>query len=341
MTEYKHIIIGGGAAGIALALNLLDGGENNFLLLEKNKILGSSWDNMPDHLTLISSDHHNRILEESSPHSLLYRVPAKEFSKYLQSFEDKLKDKIKYKQNVIDLSKNAHLWNIKTENEVYQTKNVIWATGYYSNPFIPDFITDKSHTIHFKEFKNAQAFSKKKVLVVGKRLSAGQIIKELKSENCDVHISSRSAIEFSPGKIVMNILLAILDPLEKLLLLFNKHLRNTENIKMEASFAKEYFDRKEITIHGDVKEIRGSEVQFIDGSHETFDKIILTTGFKPTPLPNDIGVDYLQLDKNFEHPQHKGLYFLGFGQQYNFRSRFLRGIRKDAKVLAKLLISSN
>ncbi|MCP4911904.1 MAG: NAD(P)/FAD-dependent oxidoreductase [Oligoflexia bacterium] len=344
MTEYKYIIVGGGAAGISLALNLLAEGENDFIILEKSSILGSSWDNMPDHLTLISSDHHNRILEENSPFSKLYRVPAKDFSKYLQEFQSQIKDKILFNQKVIGIERSTNSesskWLTKTKERTFHSQNIIWCTGYFSTPYIPKFVVNNESTIHFKDFKNALEFRQKKILVVGKRLSAGQIIKELMEAQCNVHISTRSEIKFSPNKWIMNLLLYFLDPIEKFLLLFNKNLRVKEDIKMEASFAKKYFDEDSVTIHGDILEIDNHDVTFLNQESERFDKIILTTGFRPTPPPNISKVDFSQLKNHFEHPENPGFYFLGFEQQFNFRSRFLRGIRKDAKVLAKHLISS-
>ena len=167
MKDYKNIIIGGGASGIALAMNLK---KRNvpFLLIEKNDTLGSTWTQMPDKLCLISSDHHNRILEENSPHPKLKRVPAKDFAQYLNDFSKDLQKHIKLETELKDITKKDDLWILETtKGEKLNTKNLIFCTGYFNHPIIPSFVKDDAHTIHFKDFKNANALRAKKVLIVG------------------------------------------------------------------------------------------------------------------------------------------------------------------------------
>ena len=59
------------------------------------------------------------------------------------------------------------------------------------------------------------------------------------------------------------------------------------------------------------------------------DLIILATGYTPP--------EFSLSANGFESSKFKNYFILGRGAQQSFRSRFLRGIREDAKLLASMI----
>jgi putative flavoprotein involved in K+ transport len=84
-------------------------------------------------------------------------------------------------------------------------------------------------------------------------------------------------------------------------------------------------------------------VAFENGQTAAPDIVIFATGF--APALKHLATLHLQscsetgvpLTRNMESVSEPGLFFLGFEMLRNFRSRFLRGIRKDAVVLAEII----
>ena len=90
-----------------------------------------------------------------------------------------------------------------------------------------------------------------------------------------------------------------------------------------------------IAVHPDIDRVEANHVVFRDGSSASFGLILLATGYRPA-LRHLQSLDPAE-PEGFESPRVKNLFYLGFDQQRSFRSRYLRGIREDAAVLADLI----
>ena len=313
--QFDIIIIGAGPAGLCLVYHL-----NNLdiqtKILEKDNIVGSTWANMPDHLRLISPWQANSLLkEDKSKFSRSYRMKANEYAQYLQEFAKKYALDIDFNIQVKNVDKNLI---ISTADNTYQAKKVVWCGGYFNHPYIPEEFSDlNSPAFHFKDFKNAQQLkdkSIKNVLIVGKRLLAGQLIIELNKANinCDLYI--RNPIEFSSSPLIFNQFFKYMDEIENLLSPFNGSKKFKVNVKMEGGKEKDL--------------ITSGKVKLVENISKNYDLIIYATGFSSNVLFQE---DFKSLNDNFESKVIPNFYYLGYDQQVNYRSRFLRGIRQDAK----------
>jgi putative flavoprotein involved in K+ transport len=315
------VIIGAGPAGLCLAYHLKKYGLNP-KILEKNNVVGSTWANMPDHLRLISPWQASSLLKEQKfKYSRSYRMKAKEYAQYLQKFAEDNNFDIDFNVDVKNIGK---ILEIRTNNKTYIAKNVIWCGGYFNNPYIPEeFSSLKTPAFHFKDFKNARQLADvavRDILVVGKRLSAGQLIIELNREgiNCDLFI--RNPIEFTFSPFIFNQFFKYMDEIENLLAPINGNKKFKVDVKMESG------KERELIKHGEVKLVRKIE--------KKYDMIIFATGFNENLLFKE---NLQNLKKDFESNITPNLFYLGYDQQVNYRSRFLRGIRQDAKKLAKII----
>jgi len=203
---YNTIIIGSGISGIFTLKHLLEEGENNVIVLDKNPEMFGVWNrnNTPsvfDDTYTVSSKLYMTISDFPLPndmpefphHSLIlnyYKEYAKQFKliKYIQ-------------QNtaVNSIKKIDNVWKIKTNQGIYECKNVVIATGTVNDcPNIPNDIFYKNFTgtmIHSNEFETIKNVKNKKILIVGGSDTAIDCALFLKNNN-NVSVSIKNGVWF-------------------------------------------------------------------------------------------------------------------------------------------------
>jgi putative flavoprotein involved in K+ transport len=246
------------------------------------------------------------------------------------------KNKISVTENcqVFSVSKNENNFVLETNFGKVESKVVVNASGYFSSPVTPSFEgyeSFKGPKLHFAQFKNAKQFGDqvKKILIVGKRLSAGQLLDELLKEKKELHISTRSPIGFTSPPFLFDLLLKFVVELEYLLILI-KGPKVKLDVKMETGPGAEAIKKGEIKVKGQIEKIDGQKVSFTNKDEEKYDAIIFATGFRYTS-------DHLKNLRLEESGIPEGLFFIGKDNQLNFQSRFLRGIRRDGRTLSLVI----
>ena len=89
-----------------------------------------------------------------------------------------------------------------------------------------------------------------------------------------------------------------------------------------------------------IKQFHSDEIEFVDNTRRRFDLVIYSTGFRPAldhlhDLVTHTPIDGMPATDHMQSSDAPGLYFMGLDKQRTFRSRYLRGIREDAVVLAE------
>lgn len=324
------LIIGAGPAGLLLGFYLQT--QNiHYVILEKGDGPGNSWKKMPEHLHLITLWKSNcLLLQDQEKFDKFKAHSALEFANYLEEFASQNHLNVLLQFNVEEFKKEQNTFVIKAEKETFYSQILVDCTGYYSYPFTPPYKMSgtRPKMIHFKDFNNASIFNHfEKICVVGKRLSAGQVVKELCEARPDrkLMLSSRSKIIYGSPSWIFNLILKHLDIFEWFL---SKFISKKSDLEIPMHREIKSFIESQVRLCSDIKEIVDSEIFFQDGKKESVDLIIFTTGFKK-PKPD--------LKNDFESSETENLFYLGLNSQRTFASRFLRGIREDAPILAKLI----
>jgi lysine/ornithine N-monooxygenase len=320
MNKVKDIIIiGAGPAGISLARELK---QRDVLILEKGNSPGFSWGQMPDDYKLISTPSCNNLTKRKLPK--YYQEPASEFKKYLETISKSLI--INFNQEVISVLKVNDLFIITTQTDSYTANKVIISTGYYSTPHIPEEFKEIKHKLHSSEYKNftllKERYDLSKVLIIGKRISAGQILEELLLKNLNIHLYTKKSLTMM-GKLT-KYYSGFYCMAESLMLKMSES-KSTLDVPMEYSEAV-----KTALQSGQL----GLRTEF---RPEDYSLIIMATGFRPSLSFLDHMPELKELKNQFEDTKFSRMYYLGFDCQVNYSSRFLRGIRRDAKSLAKII----
>jgi len=349
----KVLILGAGPAGLALAFELKQRAVG-CLLLERALTVADSWTRMPTHMRLVSPWKANWL-----PGADPRRFPsdcamsAAEYGSWLQQYA-----RLKELPVVTNAEVRAVIragdggFNVQTTAGTFSAPIVVNATGCYANPFMPRFPGASESSIpqlHFATFRDAGhvrdvvGHAGGSVLIVGKRLSAGQALVELAEAGLEVALSCRGPIQFGAGPLGWWIFFRIHPALERLKLNLHGNAARGFEVRMPGGRARKLVASGRVKVFPEINRFEDGRVLFTDGQSLRPGAVLYATGFRPALA--HLGSLGLALDertgqpalRGFESAETPGLFFLGLDGLRNFRSRFLRGIREDAPLLAEEL----
>jgi len=181
------------------------------------------------------------------------------------------------------------------------------------------------------------------ILIVGKRLSAGQIMLELAQSGFAIALSHRTPIQYGSGPLAWWFLFHLFPALEWLKLKSKGAKAPSNDVRMAGGSARKMTESGKVRTFPSIERFDHDQILFRDGQRLQPDLVLYATGFRPA-LRHLISLD-LSICPETGRPQLRdlesvsipGFYFLGLDHARNFQSRFLRGIRKDAEFLAKRL----
>jgi putative flavoprotein involved in K+ transport len=349
------LIIGAGPAGLALAFELKRRGVES-LMLESGPAVAHSWANMPTHLKLVSPWKANCLPGSDSrcfPRN--HEMTRAEYCSVLQQYAQ---------INQLSVLTNATVHDVKRRTDAgfvvhacggtFSAPLLVNATGCFANPFTPEFPGAPESSLpqfHFATFCDAErlreAIGKAAglVLIVGKRLSAGQALVELVDAGFEVALSCRGPIQFGAGPIGWWIFFRIHPALERLKLRLKGTAARGFPTVMPGGRARRLIQSGRVKTFPDIARFENRRVVFTDGPSLEPDAVLYATGFRHAlahlaslgiTLDERTGQPAL---RGFESADVPGLFFLGLDQLRNFRSRFIRGIREDAALLADKLVA--
>jgi putative flavoprotein involved in K+ transport len=349
----KVLILGAGPAGLALAFELKQRAVD-CLLLESAPAVAHSWARMPSRTKLVSPWKAN-WLPGADPNRFPPNcaLSAAEYGSWLQQYARLKELPVVTNAEVLAVSRDGDAgFHVQTSAGTFTAPLVVNATGYFANPFVPELKGARESPIpqiHFAAFRNAEHIRNLtvraggSVLIIGKRLSAGQALVELADAGFDVTISSRGPIQFGAGPIGWSVFFRIHPALERLKLALHGNAARGFEVRMQGGRARRLIDSGRVKVFPEIARFEDRRIVFADGQTLRPAAVLYATGFRPA-LAHLAGLG-IALDERtgqpplneFESAEVPGLFFLGLDGLRNFRSRFLRGIREDAPLLAEAL----
>lgn len=173
--EAKVIIVGGGPAGlgVALILQLL---EIDYLIIEREEV-GASFKKWPKESRLISPSFTgnffnvpdlNAITPDSSPaFNLLTEHPSgKEYADYLEGMTDFFELEVDDHTEVESVTPTDEGFEIVTNDGIYSSTYLIWAAGEFQYP-LRDGFKGAEHCIHFADVNSFASLEGQEHLVIG------------------------------------------------------------------------------------------------------------------------------------------------------------------------------
>jgi thioredoxin reductase len=258
---------------------------------------------------------------------------------YLQKYELHYKLLVQRNTEVISISKEEDMFQVKTSQGDFKAKVILNATGTWENPFIPNVegINEfRGEQIHSAHYQNASEFIGKKVLVVGEGNSGAQILAEV-SKVTQVKWATKNQPCFLPddvdGFYLFNLATAKYHA-ERKGEAFQAENYSLGNIVMVPS-VKEARERNVFISEGMFDKLNTQGVIWSDGVKEPFDVIIWCTGFG---YATNYLRDLVKLDNRgkamtseSKSIEIEGLWFVGFGNWTGYASATLIGINRNVK----------
>lgn len=340
------IILGAGPAGLAAAYELLRRGVEP-LILERGPVAGASFSAFPKNIFF--GPWLNNLLPGSSIDWswLLRRSTQPAYSKYLREYARSNRLPLKTGIEVNGVEHDGRLFQLATSAGTFSSHLLVNATGYFSQPFTPPFPGLEKTSIpwmHVSQYREPRDIVERlgrragRILVVGKRLSAGETFVELHKAGFQVALSFRGKLRFGPSQAQE----ALFSPVEWMLerVAVALRLRKHSYPRLAGGESQRLINSGQVITFPNIQSFEGHQVVFEDGRKERFDLVIFATGYRPalTHLKPILGETSGEPAlKNMESVRCPGLFFLGVDQQRTYRSRFLRGIVEDSRLLAELV----
>jgi len=196
--DHDVIIIGGGQAGLAVAYYLRREGID-FLILDAEERSGGAWPHAWDSLRLFSPATYSGLPGWPMPPSQTAGFPTRdEVIDYLTRYEQRYQFSIERSCSVKTVEPAGERLAIKLEDgRTITARAVVSATGTWGAPFIPDYPGNalfQGIQLHSAHYRNPQAFSGQRVMIVGGGNSGAQILAEISTVAETIWITTKEPV---------------------------------------------------------------------------------------------------------------------------------------------------
>lgn len=331
--SFDVVVIGAGQAGLASGWHLKQQGLN-FLILDEQSQPGGNWRNYYDSLELFSPAAYSSLPGLSFPGAPDHYPARDEVVHYLAQYADRCQLPIRQGVQVTRIDQDNAGFQVTAANgERFSARAVIVASGAFSRPYTPNIPGLESFSgtrLHSADYRNADAFSGQRIVVIGAANSAVQIAYDL-AKVATVTLATREAIRFAPQRILGADFHTWLKwtGLEKTRWLNDQSTPVLDDGTYKNALKAGYFNQAAM-----FTEVNSTGIVWADGQHEAVDSLVFATGFRPNlSFLRDLPV----IDERGHVTQRDGravyvpgLYFVGLPKQRNFASATLRGVGPDA-----------
>jgi putative flavoprotein involved in K+ transport len=362
--EYQAVVIGAGPAGLATSRELGRRGIDH-VVLERGEALGHTWAHLYESLVLHTGKHLSSLPGLSFPRTTRMFPSRHDFLHYLHEYARRFDLPVRTHADVQDIERADGRWSVRTKDGRELTAWVIvMATGIVSNPFmapIPQRTRFGGRILHSVEYRRPDGHGGRRVLVIGAGNSAGEIAAELAASGAQVTVAVRSG-----ARVVPRDLFGV--PIQYLAVAISRFPRLVQQsiaagMARTAELARgpavlpppsktrcsdvpligfhlvDAIRAGTIRVRPGVREFTPAGVRFDDGTDESFDDVIMATGYRAAvaTLASLIRTDacgFALRTGRVTSADQPNLYFVG----HNYDTRGgLCNIAQDARLVGKLI----
>ena len=300
-----------GPAGLAVGACLKRAGDP-CLILEQTDKVGAAWHRHYDRLHLHTSKAYSALPFAPFPQDYP-RYPSRlQVIAYLEAYARQFQLQPRFGQQVVAARYANSLWEIQTQDTLYHSLNLVIATGYNREPYLPDWPGQASFRgalLHSSQYRNGEPFKNQQVLVVGFGNSGGEIAIDLWEHGAQPSLAVRSPVNVIPRELfgipilAIGIMLRRLPPrladalnapilravvgdltpygLRQLPRGPLTQIQRDARIPLIDVGTIKLIKRGQITVRPGIERFTEEGVIFTDGQPGRFDAVILATGYRP------------------------------------------------------------
>lgn len=355
------LVIGAGPAGLATAAELTRRGVA-YGLVERGPTPAHSWVNTYDSLTLHTGKHMSALPGRNFSRRTPLFPTRDDFLAYLDDYTRRFALRVETGVQVDKVAREREVWIARAGNREFAARTLVMATGIMAKPRVPTIPGRelfRGEVRHSVEYRRPAPYAGKRVLVVGVGNSGGEIASELGRAGVDVTVLVRSGANVVPREILGVPIQYIAYGMRNLPRSTREKIAAMVQRMSEARRGPPVLPRPShgpldavpiIGFHlvdaikaGQVRMRLGSiqcfttaGVRFSDGGTETYDVVILATGFLPAldPLGELVRRDaqgFAIRSDRVTSADQPHLYFVG--HNYDVTGG-LANIRVDAGIVA-------
>ena len=361
------LIIGAGPAGLAVAGRLSKMGLP-YILLEKADRVSAAWHGHYERLCLHTVKEHSDLPHWPMPEDYPVYVPRLKMIEYWENYAKAMDISPMFGQKVTNVRRENGHWVTTTQTDVFTSERVVVATGYNRVPHLPTWPGQeefKGTLMHSHEYRNAEPFRGKRVLIVGIGNTGAELALDLHEKGASPSISVRGPVNFIRrdiggrpaqrtaimlGKLpswaydfiarqVQKWTVGDLTPygLPPSPYAPSEQLRRFGKVPVIDIGTIDLIKQRKVAILPDIQQFNEDSVTFANDQAEPFDAVIACTGYRAQvedfvenaqPLLNERGYPSRLW---FDDEAYQGLYFCGFSTPL---SGILRNIKIDSEQIA-------
>lgn len=367
MKQTQTLVIGASISGLALAASLQR--QNiEFIVIEKGSQIASPWRNHYERLHLHTNKRVSNLPYKKFDKKIPRYPTRQQVVEYLEDYRKEFNINPIFDTEAKSIRRECDSWVTETNNETFESKYLIMATGAFGKPrpvHFPGVETFSGRIMHSYEYKSGTDFKGKRVLVVGFGNSACEIAIDLHEQGATPFMAVRSPVNIIPRDVAgipileLSLIMSRLPPrladtinAPLMRLLFGdisklglkkkpygpfEQIKKDRNIPVLDIGAVRHIRQGHIKVYGGIDYIDGSIVHFSEGNKEEIDVIVACIGFSGDNA-EIIAVDKSRFE-DLKVPVDKqiyfgkdGLYFCGF---WVGPTGHIREIAADARKIAK------
>lgn len=357
--RHEVIVVGAGSAGLAAAFGL---GKRGFetVVIEASDAVGARWRTRYAELRLNSWRPMSKLQGKGMSRSCGRNPTRDDMVGYLDDFAHRNRIRVHFNTALVEVQRSDAMWRLETSTGQLLARYLVIATGWDAVPVSPQWPGRETFTpelIHSSEFRSAQAYRDRDVLVVGAGNSGIDIAGHLVKAGARVTVSMRSAPNLSTREVIglpgQPLLVLLTDHLPVKLadrsfsiaqrMMFGdlrpfgipdapegpyaSYLHRGTNPAVDDGFIAA-LKRGSATVVAEVQSLNGADVLLVDGTRLQPHAVICATGYRRglEPLVGHLGV--LQADGvpichggAPEHPAAPRLYFCGMWAPFSGQIR--------------------
>jgi cation diffusion facilitator CzcD-associated flavoprotein CzcO len=305
------IIVGAGPAGLACAVTMRAAGLN-VTVFEKADSVGSVWRRHYDRLHLHTDRNRSGLPGMVMPPSYPLYPSREQVVEYLESYAARFDIQPVFNSEVACIRRDSTQWRADLARGSIAAPVAVVATGIADAPYHPTWPGSDVYqgaVLHSSEYRNAEPYAGKRVLVVGFGNSGGEIALDLANAGIDVALAVRSPVQILPRDLLgfpilawailyrrlparlvdfvnAPILRLAIGPIEKLGLRRSakgprQMVEEDGRVPLIDVGTLDRIRDGSIKVAGGIDRFTPDGVVFADATSQKFDAIILATGFRP------------------------------------------------------------